>query len=48
MKLADRRKRRRFLARAFGAAATAALAGCNRLSTTEWFPRMLGRRGNAQ
>lgn len=42
MKLADRRKRRRFLARTFGAIATAALAGCNRLSTTDWFPKVLG------
>jgi len=42
MKLADRRKRRRFLARAFGALATAGLAGCQKLSTSEWFPRVLG------
>lgn len=42
MRLADRRKRRRFLARAFGAAAAATLAGCQRLSTSEWFPKLLG------
>ncbi len=41
MKLADRRKRRRFLARAFGVAGAASLAGCQRLSTTEWFPKIL-------
>jgi len=42
MKLADRRKRRRFLARALGAFATASLAGCQKLSTSEWFPKVLG------
>jgi DMSO/TMAO reductase YedYZ molybdopterin-dependent catalytic subunit len=42
MKLGDRRKRRRFLARAFGAITAATLAACNRLSTTETFPKILG------
>jgi DMSO/TMAO reductase YedYZ molybdopterin-dependent catalytic subunit len=42
MRLADRRKRRRFLTRVVGgAAATTALTGCNQLSKTEWFPKVL-------
>jgi len=40
MKLERRRSRRRFL-RAFGVAGVASLAGCQRLSTTEWFPKVL-------
>ena len=36
-----RRSRRRFLARALGAASKLALAGCERLSETEWFPKVL-------
>ena len=36
-----RSARRRFLARAFGAAGTLVLAGCERLSHTEWFPKVL-------
>jgi DMSO/TMAO reductase YedYZ molybdopterin-dependent catalytic subunit len=34
--------RRRFLSRAFGAAGALALSGCDALSGTEWFPRVLG------
>ncbi len=34
--------RRRFLARALGAAGTLLVAGCERLSQTEWFPKVLG------
>jgi DMSO/TMAO reductase YedYZ molybdopterin-dependent catalytic subunit len=34
--------RRRFLARALGAAGTLILAGCDRLSGSEWFPKVLG------
>ncbi|MEO8305385.1 MAG: molybdopterin-dependent oxidoreductase, partial [Betaproteobacteria bacterium] len=34
--------RRRFLARTLGAAGTLALAGCERLSHSEWFPKLLG------
>src|SRR5271167_2220540 len=33
--------RRRFLARAFGATAALALSGCDALSRTEWFPKIL-------
>jgi DMSO/TMAO reductase YedYZ molybdopterin-dependent catalytic subunit len=33
--------RRRFLARAVGAAAALATAGCERLSQSEWFPKVL-------
>jgi DMSO/TMAO reductase YedYZ molybdopterin-dependent catalytic subunit len=33
--------RRRFLARAFGAAGAFALSGCDALSRTEWFPKVL-------
>jgi len=35
-------ERRRFLGRAVAAAGTALLAGCNRLSLTDWFPKVLG------
>jgi len=34
--------RRRFLARALGAASLAALPGCDALSRTDWFPKVLG------
>ena len=34
--------RRRFLARTLGAAGTLALSGCERLSHSEWFPKVLG------
>lgn len=34
--------RRRFLTRAAGAIGLAFLAGCDRLSRTDWFPRVLG------
>jgi DMSO/TMAO reductase YedYZ molybdopterin-dependent catalytic subunit len=34
--------RRRFLARALGAAGALALAGCDALSDSEWFPKALG------
>jgi DMSO/TMAO reductase YedYZ molybdopterin-dependent catalytic subunit len=34
--------RRRFFARAFAAGGTLVLAGCERLSQSEWFPRVLG------
>jgi len=34
--------RRRFLMRALAGTASLALAGCDRLSRTEWFPRLLG------
>ncbi len=43
MKRSDRRKRRRFLARAFGLASIGALAGCEKLSRTAWFPNVLGK-----
>ena len=33
--------RRRFLARAFGTASALALAGCDAVSRTEWFPKFL-------
>ena len=36
-----RSARRRFLARALGAAGTLALGGCERLSQSEWFPKVL-------
>ena len=36
------RRRRRFLARTLGAAGALLLGGCNRLSQTEWFPKVLG------
>jgi len=38
--------RRRFLARAAAAAAGLVLSGCDRLSRTEWFPRVLGLAEN--
>jgi len=34
--------RRRFLARTLGAIGTLALGGCEKLSRSEWFPRVLG------
>jgi DMSO/TMAO reductase YedYZ molybdopterin-dependent catalytic subunit len=34
--------RRRFLARTIGAAGTLLVAGCERLSHSEWFPKVLG------
>jgi len=34
--------RRRFLARTFAAAGALALAGCERLSKSDWFPKILG------
>ena len=37
-----RSARRRFLARTFGAVGALALGGCERLSRTEWFPKVLG------
>jgi DMSO/TMAO reductase YedYZ molybdopterin-dependent catalytic subunit len=42
MKKRDELPRRRFLARAFGAAGALALSGCDALSRTEWFPEVLG------
>jgi DMSO/TMAO reductase YedYZ molybdopterin-dependent catalytic subunit len=42
MKLRARTSRRRFLARGLGAAGALALAGCDALSRTEWFPSVLG------
>jgi DMSO/TMAO reductase YedYZ molybdopterin-dependent catalytic subunit len=42
MKLHARTSRRRFLARTVGAAGALALSGCDALSRTEWFPRILG------
>jgi DMSO/TMAO reductase YedYZ molybdopterin-dependent catalytic subunit len=42
MKLHARTSRRRFLARTIGAAGALALSGCDALSRTEWFPRILG------
>jgi DMSO/TMAO reductase YedYZ molybdopterin-dependent catalytic subunit len=42
MKLHARTSRRRFLARTVGAAGALALSGCDALSRTEWFPRVLG------
>jgi DMSO/TMAO reductase YedYZ molybdopterin-dependent catalytic subunit len=36
------RNRRRFLARAAAGASALLLAGCDRLSRTEWFPKVLG------
>jgi DMSO/TMAO reductase YedYZ molybdopterin-dependent catalytic subunit len=38
----DDRSRRRFFARMTSAAAALALAGCDALSRTEWFPKVLG------
>ena len=37
-----RDERRRFLARTLGAAGALLLGGCDRLSQTEWFPKVLG------
>jgi DMSO/TMAO reductase YedYZ molybdopterin-dependent catalytic subunit len=37
-----REARRRFLARTIGAAGTLLVAGCERLSQSEWFPKVLG------
>ncbi|HVN34447.1 MAG TPA: molybdopterin-binding protein [Casimicrobiaceae bacterium] len=37
----NQKARRRFLARTLGAAGTLALGGCERLSHTEWFPKVL-------
>jgi DMSO/TMAO reductase YedYZ molybdopterin-dependent catalytic subunit len=37
-----RATRRRFLLRAIGAAGTLLVAGCERLSHSEWFPKVLG------
>ena len=33
--------RRRFLARAFGSVSALALSGCDALSSSDWFPRVL-------
>lgn len=41
MKLHARPSRRRFLARSLGAAGALALSGCDALSRTEWFPKVL-------
>ena len=38
----DRHNRRRFLARTFAAVGALALGGCERLSRSEWFPKVLG------
>ena len=38
----DSRRRRHFLIRTLGATGALLLAGCNRLSQTEWFPKVLG------
>ncbi len=40
-----RKARRRFVARAAAAASALVLAGCDRLSQTQWFPRMLSVAG---
>jgi DMSO/TMAO reductase YedYZ molybdopterin-dependent catalytic subunit len=37
----ERRRRRDFLVRTLGATGALLLAGCNRLSQTEWFPKVL-------
>jgi DMSO/TMAO reductase YedYZ molybdopterin-dependent catalytic subunit len=37
----DHRRRRNFLVRTLGATGALLLAGCNRLSQTEWFPKVL-------
>ena len=42
MKLHAKSSRRRFLARSFGAAGALALSGCDALSRTDWFPKVLG------
>jgi hypothetical protein len=41
MNRADSLRRRRFLGRAVGAAGALWLSGCNKLSQTEWFPKVL-------
>jgi DMSO/TMAO reductase YedYZ molybdopterin-dependent catalytic subunit len=41
MNRADSLRRRRFLGRAVGAASALWLSGCNKLSQTEWFPKVL-------
>jgi DMSO/TMAO reductase YedYZ molybdopterin-dependent catalytic subunit len=41
MRLHARSSRRRFLARTLGAVGTLALSGCDALSRTEWFPKVL-------
>ena len=38
----DSLRRRRFFGRTIGAAGALVLAGCNKLSQTEWFPKILG------
>ena len=42
--MADRTfsRRRRFLRDVLGSASALALAGCDRLSGTDWFPKLLG------
>jgi DMSO/TMAO reductase YedYZ molybdopterin-dependent catalytic subunit len=42
MKLLARNSRRRFLGRFFGATGALALSGCDALSRSEWFPKVLG------
>src|SRR3954466_6213358 len=42
MRKADSLRRRRFLTRMIGAPGALTLGGCNRLSQSEWFPKMLG------
>jgi hypothetical protein len=42
MKLHARTSRRRFLARTLGAVGALSLSGCDALSRTEWFPKVLG------
>ena len=39
---ADRDARRRFLGRAIASVAALGVAGCDRLSQSEWFPKLLG------
>jgi DMSO/TMAO reductase YedYZ molybdopterin-dependent catalytic subunit len=43
MKLTKRLPRRRFLARALVGGGAAVLAGCDKLSHSEWFPKVLGK-----
>jgi DMSO/TMAO reductase YedYZ molybdopterin-dependent catalytic subunit len=42
MKLVKRLPRRRFLTRGFAGAGALLLGGCDKLSHTEWFPKVLG------
>ncbi|HEX8011733.1 MAG TPA: molybdopterin-binding protein [Casimicrobiaceae bacterium] len=42
MKLLARTSRRRFLARTLGAVGALSLSGCEALSRSEWFPKVLG------